>query len=72
VNSKEENSYDFCMEFVQEFGLCTGLSYDLFHLVLCGYLSLPVGIYSVDLHLVGGGGGEGGGKVTTPAPTCTY
>ncbi len=22
VNSKEENSYNFCMDFVQEFGLC--------------------------------------------------
>ncbi len=30
------------------------LGYDLFHLVPCGYLSLHVGIYSVDLH--GGGG----------------
>ncbi len=47
------------MEFAQEFGLCTGLGYDLFHLVLYGYLSLHVGIYSVDLHLVGGGGGGG-------------
>jgi hypothetical protein len=23
VNSKEENSYNFCLDYVQEFGLCT-------------------------------------------------
>jgi hypothetical protein len=27
VNSKEENSQDFCPNYVQEFGLCTGVAY---------------------------------------------
>jgi hypothetical protein len=25
VNSKEENSYSFCLNYVQEFGLCTDM-----------------------------------------------
>ncbi len=68
MNSNEDNSMTFfCMEFVQEFGLCTGLGYDLFYLVLCTYLSLH-GWHILSRFARGGGGG----KVTLPAPTYTY
>ncbi len=30
VNSKEENSEDFCLEFVQEIGLCTSMNFHCF------------------------------------------
>jgi hypothetical protein len=38
VNSKEENPYDFCLDYVQEFGLCTVRILRYFESILSNHL----------------------------------